>query len=360
MPQENTSHEFTADDLAMLDDGTPAASDSPDPEAKADENPGASADPTANPDVDAGDKDTDPAADDGDKAAKPNGADKDTDPEKGYWPEDWRERVAKHLSAGDDKVYQKELKRLQRFSDPSGIYGMAREAENKLHTSGLVKIPAKDAKPEEIAEFHKAMGVPDKPEEYFDKIELENGAVLGDADKPVADAFAEAVHKAGATPEVMNAALNWYFQHQEKLAADLDEADDTFRRESEAALKEEFGPAFTRKTNAIESLFATAPGGTDVTNQEGLYARLMGGRMADGRLIGNDPDLVRWMVSMAQEFNPAAAVTESGTGNAQTLQEELDGLYALRSSDRKKYDSPEVQARVAELIEALEKHRARA
>lgn len=381
MPQENNAHEFTADDLAMIDDdaaAAPAADPAADPAATKDDAVAADpadADDGTKADDSAAAKGTDPKADDaGDpKAADPkadpkadittddSAKDKKDDPDaKGYWPDDWREKMAKHLAAGDEKTYEKELKRLKRFADPSGVYGMAREAENKLHTSGLVKIPGKDASEEEIAEFNKAMGVPEKPEEYFEKLQLENGAVIGEADKPIADSFAEAVHKSGATPQFVNSAMNWYFEQQEKIAAEQDEADDTFHRESKSELKEEFGPAFDRKTNAIEVLFAQAPGGTDVRNESGVYARLMGGRTADGKLIGDDPDVVRWLVGMAQEFNPAAAVTEGAGGNAQTLQAELDQLRSLRNTDRKKYDSPEVQARELELIEALEKSRAKA
>src|SRR3990167_5354807 len=160
--------------------------------------------------------------------------------EKPYWPDDWREKAAQHIAAGDEKAYRRELKRLERIADPAGMYGMYREAETKLTSVGLIKVPGKDAKPEEVAEFHKALGVPEKPEDYFKNIKLENGAVIGEADKPIADAFAAAVHKSGATPQVVNAALNWYFKGQEDAAAKLDESDENFKTTSLKDLKEEY------------------------------------------------------------------------------------------------------------------------
>src|SRR5690606_21070207 len=70
--------------------------------------------------------------------AKEEKADKDHKP---YWPDNWREKLAEHIAAGDKKVYDKELKRLQRIADPSGIYGMYRELEGKFTSGGLVKVP---------------------------------------------------------------------------------------------------------------------------------------------------------------------------------------------------------------------------
>jgi len=280
--------------------------------------------------------------------------------EKPYWPADWREKVAQHVAAGDEKAYKRELKRLERIVDPAGVYGNYREAETKLTSGGLIKVPAKDAKPEEIAEYHKALGVPEKPGDYFKGIKLENGAVIGDADKPLADAFAAAVHPAGASPQVVNAALNWYFANQEKQAAALDESDDTFRKEAQQALKEEYGPALKRMTNNISSLFTIAPGGTDLENEKALYTRLMGGRMADGSIIGNDPDMVRFLVALALDKNPVASVVEDGDQTGKSVDTEIASIEKRMREDRSAYFKDEkTQARYRQLIEARDKIQAR-
>jgi len=285
----------------------------------------------------------------------------DPEPAKPYWPADWREKLAEHTAAGDKKIYAKELRRLERIADPAGVYGMYREAEGKLTGGGLIKAPGKDAKPEEIAEFHKALGVPEKPEDYFQHVKLENGAVIGAADKPLVDGFAAAAHKAGATPAVVNATLNWYYQNQEDQAAAMDEADDSFRRESERVLKDELGATFKRKTNAIAPLFAPAPGGADIANAGGLYARLMGGRMADGRIIGNDPDMVRFLVGLATEINPAATITEDGNQSGMSVDAEIKAIQKDMRDDRPAYFKDEAkQARYRELLTARDKIQARA
>lgn len=271
-----------------------------------------------------------------------------------------REEIAKHYAAGDEKAYKKELKRLERVSDYKSVWGMYRELEGKFTSGGLVKIPGKDAKPEDVAAFHKALGVPEKPEDYLKDIKLENGAVIGEADKPLVQAVTAEMHKAGATPAAVYAMINWYYKQQEDQAAAMDEADDTFRREAEGALKDEFGAAFKRKTNAIASLFATAPGGADIKNEGGLYARLMGGRTADGKIIGNDPDMVRFLVSMASEVNPAATVTEDGNQSGVGIDQELANIDKFRRENRPAYNKDyKIQARERELLEAQSKVQAR-
>jgi hypothetical protein len=271
-----------------------------------------------------------------------------------------REKIAKHASAGDEKAYKKELARLERISNVESLYGAYRDLEAKFSQGGLVKIPGKDAKPEEITAFAKQLGWTDKPEEMIGQIKLEDGMVIGDADKPMLTGFLAAVHGATTAQDFASKATAWYYKSQEEAAALQDEADDTFRRESERALKEEHGPSFARKTNAIASIFATAPGGADAKNPNSMFSRIMGGRTADGKLIGNDPTVVNWLIGLVNEVNPAATVVEDGNQSGVTIDTELAEIQKLRTTDRRKYFSEEVQARERELIEAKTKIQARA
>ena len=285
---------------------------------------------------------------------------KQTAEEKTAQEDNWREEMAKHFAAGDDKAYKREMKRLERITDRKSLYGMYRELENKVTGGGLVKIPKADSSDEEKAEFNKAMGVPPTPAEYFDHIKLDNDAVIGDADRPIAETFAQAIHPAGATPQVMNAAMNWYFQHQEQQAADLDQADDDFDRESTKELKDEWGATFQRKINAIAPLFAGAPGGSDSKNPDAVISRLLAGRTSDGQIIGNDPDMTRLLVGWAQEINPSATIVEDGDQTGVSAQKELDDIRKYAKENKREYfKNDAMQARELELIDAVQKHQSR-
>lgn len=277
-----------------------------------------------------------------------------------YWPEGWREKMAEHASAGDKKAYEKELARLQRMATPNEIYGSFRGMENTWATKKFVRLPGDDAKPEEVAEFNKSLGAPETHEDYLKNAKLENGAVLGDADKALAGSFAEHLHKVGAPQKVYDSALSWYLGHVEKQAADLDAADEANKTTTNKVLREEWGPRFERKRNSVGPLFETAPGGADVKNPGSLMSRLLGGRTADGKLIGDDADVVRWLVSIAQDRNPAAAVVEEGAATSQTVDNEIAALEKRMRTDRDAYFKDEkAQARYRELLEARTRIQAR-
>lgn len=294
----------------------------------------------------------------GQQAAAPVAAGGEAAAAKPYWPDDWRVKMAEHASAGDKKLYEKELKRLESMADPTQVYGSYRSIENTWASRKFIKLPGDDSKPEDLAEFHKALGVPEKPEDYLKSVKLDNGAVIGDADKPVIEAFTQAVHKAGAPPQVVSAALNWYFQQQESQAAALDEADDSFKREAMTALKEQHGPAFQRKVRATASLFNATSGGPDAKNEKSFYARLLGGRTADGRIIGDDPEFNNWLIGLAQEVNPAMTVVEDGDQSGKSIDSEIKDIENIMRTDRPRYNK-EFAGRYAELLAVRDKVRAR-
>lgn len=350
--------DFTAEDLALVPDADAGDGDAKAADAPAGDGKGGAPNDAKAQDTDAGQKGktlADGADPEAEAAAKDEKAAKDHKP---YWPDDWREKMAEHIAAGDQKVYKKELARLKRVSDPTGVYGNFRELDNRLNGGGLIRVPGKDAKEEEIAAFQKAIGWTEKPEEMLEQIALKDGAVLGDDDKPVLTEFLGAIHGATSASDFVSKAANWYFARQEQIAADMDEADFEFKDESVKALKEEWGPAFKRRSSAIASVFATAPGGADPKNEEGVYHRLINARTPDGKIVGNDPDILRWLDAIRNEINPAASVVEDGAGT-QSVEAELEKIKGLRKTDPQKYWANDTQKREQELYAALEKIQAR-
>lgn len=278
----------------------------------------------------------------------------------------FREGLAKHASAGDKKAFDKEMKRLERLGieRPEQLYGHYRELDNKLNGGGLVKVPGKDAKPEEIAEFNKALGVPEKPDGYLDGLTLENGAVIGEADKPVITGFTAAMHKDGAPPSAVKAALNWYYSHQAQIEADQADADDEAKRTTTTTFKEELGGSFRREMTALKSLFADAPGGGDDKNPDSLYSRMLTARTQDGKLLGNDPDFLKQLMAWRRDIQPFATVTEDGAGSAKTAEARLEEIKGLmlseKQADKQKYWSDAIQAEERTLMESLQRDKARA
>ena len=273
--------------------------------------------------------------------------------QKPAWPENWRAQIA-----GTDDKRNPLRKELDRYNDPGAIFHSLRELRRWRDEGGIVKLPGDKAPVEEVAAFHKALGVPEKPEGYLDHVKLDNGAVMGDADKPIVDYFAAAAHKFGMQPAAFNGIVNAYYAREEEQANQIDEMDETFRVETERSLRDEYGPTFTRYRNAIGTLFETMPGGSSAEGS--FFANLAGGRTADGRIIGNHPDFIKWAVGLVRELKPLAAVTEDGNQLGQNVDDEISKIDKFMRTNRDEYFKDEkMQARYRELTAARERNRAR-
>lgn len=253
----------------------------------------------------------------------------------------WRDRLA-----GEDKDFRKQL---DRYADEPSVGRKLRELEKKL-SSGEMKPAAtpfpNTGTPEEQGEWRKTFGIPEAPDEYLAKIALPDGVVLGEADKPVAADFASWAHERNWKPEQYNEALGWYYKHLDKVTAERDAADDRYQQQSRDAMRDTWGPKdFTRNINAVHNLLSTAPAE--------VREPLLGGRTADGRLIGDDPRVLKWLAQVALDLNPAASVLPAGPGTVSSVDDEIEKIRTLRREDPNKYDQDKkLQARELELLEA--------
>ena len=123
------------------------------------------------------------------------------------------------------------------------------------------------------------------------------------------------------------------------------DADAKFRQESEDALRSEWGGDFRKHTNLVNGMLAGAP--------EGLKDRLVGGRTADGRHIGSDPQFIKWMANLALEINPALPLIADSAGGGKSIDDQIAEIRKFRQDNPDKYDSDKaMQARELSLIEA--------
>lgn len=290
-----------------------------------------------------------------------------TPPVKGVYPDDWREQFAKEAAAGDEKLYEKELKRLQRFNSVADVYRSNRELERKLSSGEIKKRLGDKATPEEVAAYRKENGIPDDPSGY--KIELNNGFVLGEADAPLVDVFKRDMHAINAPPEMLNAALSSYTKLVEQQAQELMRQDSERRSEGEEALRGEWGGDYKANLSIAASVLDSAPSsvrqllwGAEAEGEPGKYEN--GARLADGSLLRDSPDVLRWLAHMGREMNPAATVLPSGGGNAMAAisdeKTKLEGMMGNRSSPYwKGPEADKLQARYRELIDIESKVKAR-
>lgn len=248
------------------------------------------------------------------------------------FPEDWRQKWA-----GEDKA---KLKTLDRFKTPADVY-TAYEALRQRVDSGELKLnkPFPDkGTPEEQAAWRKEAGVPDKPEAY--EINLPDGVVLGEEDKPIIESVKAFAHGKNVPPSVLNDFVGWYYAEQDKQLAARAEADQQARQANDDALRAEWGNDYRANLNAIGALFSSTPE---------LKDRFLSARFADGTLVGDDPDTLKWLAGLGREAFPASTLLPNGGANVTSR---LAEIRELAKTNPDSYWSPAIQEEERKLIEA--------
>lgn len=279
--------------------------------------------------------------------AKPDGGDGGANPDgeaKGYWPDDWVTRVSK----GDEKL----AKQLGRYASPEAMAEALVAAQAKIRSGELKAALPKNAKPEELAQWRKDNGIPDKPEDY--DLKFDSGLVIGDEDKTIIDAFLKTAHAKNMAPDQVKASVEWYYEEQKRQTESRLAKDDEQRVATLDALNAEWGNNFRRHVNMIDGLLAKMP--------ESVRDSFKGARLADGTAVFNHPDILRGFAALALELDPAGTLTPAGNGDpSKNVDAEIAEIEAFMRSNRMAYNKDEKkQARYRDLLGAREKLQKRA
>jgi hypothetical protein len=255
----------------------------------------------------------------------------------------WRDELA-----GGDERFRKRAERWPSLADVGRSY---LALEHKLSSGEYKRALPKDALPDEIAAWRAENGIPQSWEDY--EIELGNGMAAGEADRPLLMAFAQFAHERGLSNADANEFATWYFEHQDALVSQREDADADFKLKSEEELRDEMGPDYRRNINVANAMLGAMPGN--------LAGRLAQGRMADGTKIGNDPGFLRWLIGLGLEMSPTATLVPGGTGDpGNTLDDEIAAIKAYMRTNRSDYAKDEkMQARYRDLLAARDRMTAR-
>ncbi len=260
------------------------------------------------------------------------------------WPEDWRTRLAD----GDQRLER----RLARFETPRKVVDSLLSAEQRLRGAGArPPPPTPEGDADALAAWRADMGVPEAPDAY--EIELPDGAVLGEADRPLVDAFLESAHAAHMTPDQVNQALGWYYRQHDEMAAAQAALDGEAHTATLSDLKAAWGRDFSGKVNMLHAFLDDAP--------EGLKENLLGARMADGALFGDSAPALLWLEQLARAAAPAGTLAPASPGGAaRAIADEISAIERRMADDRPGYFKDETaQARYRELLAAKGKSRGR-
>jgi len=192
---------------------------------------------------------------------------------------DWRSQIPEEI---------RDHKSLAHFTD---VGAMAKSLVNAQSMIGADKIaiPGKHATDEDWGEVWRKLGRPDTPDGYELINEMPEGIEQND---DMLNWFRTTAHEIGMTPTQAQKMLGKYNQFLGTQIGADEGMVEQLRETTEIELKKEYGAAFADRVsngNAVMQEFGS----------EGLTEL----QLADGRLLGDHPDIIKMMVNVGEFIN---------------------------------------------------------
>lgn len=253
------------------------------------------------------------------------------------WPADWQAQI----SGGDEKLG----KLAQRYASPREVLNALAAAQTKIRSGELKSALPKDATPEQLAAWREDNGIPADPKGYT----LPDGVVVGEDEREGVDGFLAAAHEANMTPEQAQKALGWYYDFQQKQRDEIEAADRALAETAQDELYAEWGENYRSNLNRAKNfLRAKFP--------EDVQEALLNARLGDGKPLMSTPGILRALVQMDHEFNPAGTVVPGGGDPIKGIESEIAEIEKTMRTNRAEYNRNEkMQARYRELLEVRER-----
>jgi hypothetical protein len=271
-----------------------------------------------------------------------------TDPASATTTEvDWRARMA-----GSDA---KAIETLSRYGSEGDLMKAFMEQRTALSKRAEPMKLADNASPEQVAEYRKSFGVPHvpndaKPEAYIEayKITPPNGYAINATETGLIAAFAKRAYEAGHPPKAVNDATNFFFQEQAAADQAMRKVSADRQKEWTNSLRDELGSKeFEAQAAATEAWVKS-----EFADDKNGMAELLNAQLPGGGRLGDHPWAFKQFVKLAMgngfTDRIEANTMESGGRSLADQQREIE---ALRSTDSKRYGSPEIQDRYTKILD---------
>jgi hypothetical protein len=175
---------------------------------------------------------------------------------------------------------------LRNFTDPVSL------AKSYVHAQRMIgadkiPLPGKSATDDEWRQVYKRLGAPEDPKGYEIKLGKD---VMRDAEL---DAFRAAAFEAGLNGKQAGRIAQFLESAVTQSRADLEKNSESVRYEGEQELRREWGQAFDQQVQLAHKAAVTFLGNTELLDTVEL---------ADGRLLGDHPAIVKMFANLAREI----------------------------------------------------------
>lgn len=176
---------------------------------------------------------------------------------------------------------------LTKFEDVPSLAKSYISAQELIGKKGVIK-PGNDASDDEMSAFYNELGRPESVEGYeLDSIEIPE--LLRETwDGDLVGQVVSEMHKAGASREVVHAAIRSMAAGQERKLGEFADSVEGRRKSVDATLKKKWGAAFDSKKDIAQRTLEAAAQAIGVPREE-----IAGTLLPDGGLVGDNPHLMQ-------------------------------------------------------------------
>lgn len=256
----------------------------------------------------------------------------------------WRD----DLAGGDPK----KIERLSRYATPNAVADALMSVQERISKGELrsnVPYPEKGTDKEK-ADWRAEQGIPPTAADYYPALKLSDGRQIKDEDKPRVDGFLAKLHAKNASPDVVSATLDHYYELVAEETAKREESDKQQTQAARDSLIAEMGlPEFKANYNLVMGMFEMVPAS--------VKDLLIGGRLADGQPIFGNAEVFKGLTQWARTINPAAAlVPGSGKEVAGAIEAEIAKYEKQMREDRAGWNkNAKGQQHYLQLVEARDR-----
>lgn len=252
---------------------------------------------------------------------------------------DWRADVERKIKEANLDANTQEIKEFaSRLASPADAVKIA--LDFRKANSSMVRVPGEKATPEDVQKFRKAIGVPDKPEEY----RADLGRDITDADRPVLDAVARIMHQHGVPAQAYTAVSRAVTELAIAQQNELERVAVKARDDNAAALKKEWGADYAANLTLAQRALK-AFGGEEI---EALLNTAV-----NGAKLGDNPALIKAFGNIGRRMGEGEFIGAVGVGERASIQERIDRILRDNPPGTEKYKALDVQRELSELYERM-------
>lgn len=242
---------------------------------------------------------------------------------------DWRSTIT-------DPEHLEFAKRTASVADLAKVASDLRKANGSM-----IRVPSKDAKPEDIQKFNKAIGVPEKAEDY--KFDL--GREPTDADRAIQGEVGKIFHANGVPASAATAVSKAISELAMAQQAEENRVAVENRNKAEADLKKEFGADFDKNINVAKRAVELY-GGDELKD-------FFDKTVVNGAKLGDHPAMIRAWAKIGLRMDEGGFIGAATADQRQSLEQERDQIMRENDPMSDAYRSPKIQNRLREINQSL-------